>query len=298
MLYDVSIRVKYRYDANVSASRDLVMLTPLDVANAQRVILSALTVDPKPDEWNGRRDFFGNNVVEIAFHEPHRDVTFALKARVERMASGPSLDLSPRLADLAGEIASHRSLAGRAPHHFVGASPRIPLAAETTRYARAVAGRAPSVLAAVVAVGEALHRDIAYRPGVTTVSTPLLDAFRARHGVCQDFTHIMIACLRGLAIPAGYVSGCLRTLPPPGEARLEGADATHAWVSAWCGAELGWVEYDPTNACLAGADHIVIAYGRDYGDVAPVRGVTRTAGGHSSDQAVDVIPVESAVATG
>jgi transglutaminase-like putative cysteine protease len=125
----------------------------------------------------------------------------------------------------------------------------------------------------------------------TTVETPATEAFAARHGVCQDFTHIMIIALRSLGIPAGYVSGYLRTLPPPGQERLEGADAMHAWVSAWCGPGVGWVEYDPTNAVFAGTDHIVVAYGRDYADVAPVRGAMRTAGGQTSSQSVDVAPV-------
>jgi transglutaminase-like putative cysteine protease len=101
----------------------------------------------------------------------------------------------------------------------------------------------------------------------------------------------MISCLRGVGIPAGYVSGFLRTIPPEGKPRLEGADAMHAWVRAWCGEEMGWIEFDPTNAVLAGEDHIVIARARDYFDVAPVRGVTRSAGAHTSSQAVDVVPV-------
>ncbi|WP_108662875.1 transglutaminase family protein [Acuticoccus kandeliae] len=293
MLYDVSIRVKYRYDSYVSASRDIVMLTPRDNVEAQRVLVTTLSIDPRPEEWSNRRDFFGNAAVDVAFYEPHRNVTFSLKARVERHAIEYGLDISPRLGDLAAEIAATRHLTDRAPHHFLGRSPRIPLPAETTRYARAVAEGTPSVFAAVLAVGKAIHRDMAYKPGATTVTTPLAEAFRKRQGVCQDFSHIMIACLRGLGIPAGYVSGCLRTTPPPGEARLEGADAMHAWVAAWCGSELGWIEYDPTNDILVGADHIVIGHGRDFSDVSPVRGVTRTAGTHTTVHAVDVVPVET-----
>ena len=104
---------------------------------------------------------------------------------------------------------------------------------------------------------------------------------------------MMIACLRGVGIPAGYVSGFLRTDPPPGQPRLEGADAMHAWVRAWCGWETGWIEYDPTNAVVAGTDHILVARGRDYGDVAPVKGVLRIAGEQTSEQAVDVVPVDA-----
>ena len=145
---------------------------------------------------------------------------------------------------------------------------------------------------AVLAVGRALHAEMRFDAEATEVDTTPREAFDARHGVCQDFTHVMIACLRGIGIPAGYVSGFLRTRPPPGKPRLEGADAMHAWVRAWCGREMGWIAYDPTNAMPEGEDHIVAARGRDYSDVAPVRGVTRSAGGHETTQAVDVIPLE------
>ena len=150
-----------------------------------------------------------------------------------------------------------------------------------------------TALDAVRAVGLALHRDMHFDPEATTVDTPPAEAFARRHGVCQDFAQVMIACLRGVGIPAGYVSGFLRTNPPPGQPRLEGADAMHAWVRAWCGWQAGWVEFDPTNAISAGTDHIVVARGRDYGDVAPVKGVLRIAGEQKTEHAVDVIPVDA-----
>ena len=128
------------------------------------------------------------------------------------------------------------------------------------------------------------------------VDTPLEEAFSLRRGVCQDFTHIQICALRSLGIPAGYVSGFLRTFPPPGQPRLEGADAMHAWVRAWVGKQVGWIEFDPTNDQFAGTDYIIIGHGRDYGDVAPVKGAVRSAGGHRTQQAVDVIPLEDAPA--
>ena len=132
-----------------------------------------------------------------------------------------------------------------------------------------------------------------FDPDATTVDTPPAEAFARRHGVCQDFAQVMIACLRGIGIPAGYVSGFLRTNPPPGKPRLEGADAMHAWVRAWCGWQTGWVEFDPTNAIPAGTDHIVAARGRDYGDVAPVKGILRIAGDQTTEHAVDVLPVDA-----
>ncbi len=126
-----------------------------------------------------------------------------------------------------------------------------------------------------------------------TVDTTTAQAFALKRGVCQDFSHVMITALRSLGIPAGYVSGYLRTLPPPGKERLEGADAMHAWVRIWCGGLAGWVEYDPTNDIQAGTDHIVVGYGRDYADVAPVIGALKSYGRQQTLQAVDVIPVEA-----
>ena len=142
--------------------------------------------------------------------------------------------------------------------------------------------------------GRALNAEMTFDAEATDVDTSPREAFAQRRGVCQDFTHVMIAALRGIGIPAGYASGFLRTFAPPGKPRLEGADAMHAWVQAWVGQDMGWVEFDPTNNQPAGVDYITIGYGRDYSDVAPVRGALRSAGGHESKQAVDVIPLEEA----
>ena len=194
-------------------------------------------------------------------------------------------------AALAGDAAAIRSLAPDAPHHFLAASPRLPEEPEFRDYAHAALPPGAGAAEAVEAVGLALNRDMAFDAGATEVDTPALEAFRRRRGVCQDFTHAMIACLRALGIPAGYVSGFLRTVPPPGRPRLQGADAMHAWVRAWCGRDAGWVEYDPTNACLAGDGHVTVARGRDYSDVAPVKGVLRSAGSQTSRHEVTMTPV-------
>jgi transglutaminase-like putative cysteine protease len=151
-----------------------------------------------------------------------------------------------------------------------------------------------------------MHRirdDFRFDAKATTVSTPLAEAFALRAGVCQDFAHVMIAGLRGLGLPAAYVSGYLRTRPPPGRPRLRGADASHAWVALWCGAdhgagegigEGGWIGLDPTNACVVRDDHIVVARGRDYGDVAPIDGIVASAGAQKLTVEVDVIPEDEA----
>jgi transglutaminase-like putative cysteine protease len=294
MLYDISLRMAYRYDFSADAGRHIARLVPADIPGEQRLVAGSLNIVPKPDEWVNFVDFFGNSCVEVGFDHPHSEIVFAVQSRVERYPAGEILDISPTLAGLADELFAWRDIGGTSPHNFLCASPRVPIEQATTDYARAVAAGRPSVLEIVKAVGLALHEDMRFDPKATTVSTPMIEAFERRHGVCQDFSHVMIACLRGAGIPAGYVSGFLRTIPPKGEERLEGADAMHAWVRAWCGAELGWMEFDPTNAMTAGEDHVVVARGRDYFDVSPIKGTMRTSGPQSSTHSVDVIPVREA----
>ncbi len=291
MIYDIRLTIEYVYRAPVAGGRHVLYMTPSQ-ASSQRVITSLLDITPAPDERIAMTDFFGNTAVEVAFRAPHAEIAFRLRARVERIAPEDKPDISPALPALASELAGLRSLAADSPHHFLADSPRVRAQPEFEAYARAqVADDKQTVCAIVASIGQALDRDLTFDPGSTNVDTPPEEAFAARHGVCQDFTHIMIACLRSIGIPAGYVSGFLRTRPPPGEERLEGADAMHAWVRAWCGGATGWVEYDPTNGIWVKDQHIAVAHGRDYGDVAPVRGVVRTSGGQTSKQAVDVMPL-------
>ncbi len=291
MLYDIGLRISYQYQAPAAGGRHILYMTPADLPG-QRAITSLLEITPRPDERSARTDFFGNTLVEVAFRAPHAEIEFKVRSRVERTLAIAGEDASTPIDDLSAEIASLRSLASDSPHHFLADSPRVRVRPEFRAYAlEQILPEMMTTWQVVEAIGRALDRDMTFDPGSTNVDTPPEEAFARRHGVCQDFTHIMIACLRAIGIPAGYVSGFLRTLPPPGQPKLEGADAMHAWVRAWCGAKAGWIEYDPTNGMPISDQHIVVAYGRDYGDVAPVRGVIRTAGGQSSSQAVDVTPL-------
>lgn len=291
MLYDVGLRIAYTYASPAAGSRHVLYMTPADLPGRQRAITSLLEITPQPDERIARTDFFNNTLVEAVFRGSHAEISFRLRSRVERLPDPRNADPSALLPDLAAEIASNRSLAADAPHHFTGDSPRVRATPEFGAYARRQIAPNMTVLRIVEAIGQALDRDMNFDPDATDVNTPPEEAFARRHGVCQDFSHIMIGCLRAIGVPAGYVSGFLRTHPPPGQPRLEGADAMHAWVRAWCGEATGWVEYDPTNGIFVDVDHIVVAHGRDYGDIAPVRGVVRIAGSQTSTQSVDVVPL-------
>lgn len=291
MLYDISLRITYRYDHPANAGRHLLRVMPADLPGEQRRLSGTLVVSPASGEQMGFRDFFGNEVMRLSLASAHEELSVTVRARMDRSTPKPRADDSPPMDALRDVIARQLTLDGSSPHHFVFPSARVPNSSMLRDFARAVIPEHVTTLRAVFALGEALYEELIFDPDATTVDTPAEEAFVARRGVCQDFAHIMIGCLRGVGIPAGYVSGFLRTEPPPGCARLDGADAMHAWVRAWCGPTLGWVEYDPTNGVAVRDDHVVVARGRDYSDVAPVRGVLRTAGYQRSIHLVDMVPL-------
>ncbi|MCA0042250.1 transglutaminase family protein [Celeribacter litoreus] len=297
MLYDLGLTITYSYASPSDRARTILRLLPANVPGVQTVRQRLLEIMPLPEERRDGRDFFGNETSMVAWHSPISELSLKVTAQVERFEPAPLFDFSPPLEQLPQELAGLQSLDPEAPHHFRCASPRVSTFDEITAYAKECLTDGVTVLGAIEAVGRALHKDMKFDAEATDVDTPLQDAFEKRHGVCQDFAHIMISALRGIGIPAAYASGFLRTFAPPGQPRLEGADAMHAWVRAWAGNQMGWVEFDPTNDQFAGGDYITIGYGRDYGDVAPVRGAMRSSGEHTTTQAVDVIPHEDAVAS-
>jgi transglutaminase-like putative cysteine protease len=179
------------------------------------------------------------------------------------------------------------------PAHFVFPSRQVSLDPEIRDYARASFPPGRPILDGALDLMRRIKTDFVYEAGVTTVSTTPPMSFALRRGVCQDFAHIMISGLRGLGLATAYVSGYLRTVQGPDDVRLEGADAMHAWVQVWCGADAGWYGLDPTNNVLAGHDHVVLAVGRDYSDVAPIGGVVFGSGEQTIDVAVSVTPIVS-----
>jgi transglutaminase-like putative cysteine protease len=294
MLYDVSLHIGYIYDSPVSGGRHIVRVLPLSISGRQRLVAGTLSVLPQPGERSNMTDFFDNPATMILFRNLHESLDLKMQARVHVDSLDPSPDFSPPVTGLAEDIAGYWSLDGSSPHHFIDASPRLPQSPEIADYAKRIIMPGMTVREAATAICARIHADFTYDPEATTVDTTPREAFKLKRGVCQDFSHVMILALRSLGIPAGYVSGFLRTIPPPGKERLEGADAMHAWVRFWCGRINGWMELDPTNDIPAGSDHIVVAYGRDYSDVAPVIGILKGYGSHDTKQAVDVIPVKQA----
>lgn len=293
MLYDITMKITYAYEVGASGARHVVRVLPLTLPRGQRLIAGSLAIDPQPEERTDFIDFFGNPASSISFRKSHTELEIRMQARVQVDALPEQADISPDIARIADETFECWTLAPDSPHHFLGDSPRLLSSPDIGKWAHTLVRPGMSVRQAAATICSAIHSQFTYVPGATKVNTPAAEAFKLRKGVCQDFAHIMIVALRSLDIPAGYVSGFLRTIPPPGKERLEGADAMHAWVRVWCGRDAGWMEWDPTNDMMAGTDHIRVAYGRDYSDVAPVIGILKIYGGHKTDQAVDVVPVRA-----
>lgn len=292
MIYDVRHETAYTYAAPVPFGRHLLRLMPVD-RPGQRVLAAALTIAPTPAEWEEGRDFFDNAVTRVAIETPHEGLVITVRARIEiTPPAAPDPAATPTVAEVRAAAFDLDDFGPHSPVHQLYPSRIVSLPSAIRDYAAESCPDDRPVLAAVDELMRRIHADFTYEPGATDVKTLPLMAFEMRRGVCQDFAHVMIAGLRGLGIPAAYVSGYLRTSPPPGRPRLEGADATHAWVSVWCGAEAGWIGLDPTNALITGEDHLVSAVGRDYADVAPVAGVIVGSGGQRLKVGVDVVPVE------
>ena len=290
MLYRIRLRIDYEYERPVAHGRHLICVMPKSIPDVQTVKDSRLEITPAPDERIDRYDHFGNAVTEIGFRTRHSGIAVAMDAHVDRQ-NVPPPQPEVALSDLPGVLARSRDVLADAPLNFLAPSPRVTMDPAISDFARSAVVQGAAVSEVVLAVGQAIHNHMTFDPEATEVSTPANVAFEDRRGVCQDFSHIMLAALRSLKVPCCYVSGYLRTLPPKGMPRLEGADAMHAWVRAWCGPETGWIEYDPTNETIAGEDHIAAAIGRDYSDVSPIKGILRTSGGQKSRQRVDVTPI-------
>jgi transglutaminase-like putative cysteine protease len=293
MIYDVRQDTTYRYASPVAYAREVLRLTPID-RPGQRVHASALEIEPAPMARREGYDFFGNRMTWVELDEPHETMSVRVVARVAvAPLPVPEADATPPWETVRDAAFASRDLSRHSPTHYLFASRQVSLDPEIRAYAAESFPVGRPVLAGALDLMRRIKTDFVYEIGATTAATTPPMSFALRRGVCQDFAHVMISGMRGLGLPAGYVSGYLRTTHSPGEVRLEGADAMHAWVLAWCGEEAGWCGLDPTNGIFAGSDHIVLAIGRDYADVAPVGGVIFASGSQRLDVAVSVTPVAS-----
>lgn len=291
----VRYRVKHvtevRYDALVKLARFNLRLKPAPWSG-QTLLDYRLDVSPAPKTIIEESGPFVVNVSRLSLDKPTAQlvVTSEFTVDVDRPPPDPGT-AAPTVAEVRRDALKARGLSAAEPAPYLFASPIAAMAPEIGDWASSHLATDNDIVSAALALMKAVHSEFTYDSTATSVKTPPLEAFRQRHGVCQDFTHVMIIALRQFGVPAGYVSGYLRTIPPQGRPSLVGADATHAWVNVWCGTELGWIGFDPTNAMLAGNDHIFTAMGRDFADVSPVDGVFIGGRGQRMKVAVEVTPL-------
>jgi transglutaminase-like putative cysteine protease len=294
MIYDIRQTTTYDYASKVAFAHHVLRLMPINRPR-QRVHAAALEIFPLPVERREGFDFFGNHVTWIALEEPHDSLSIRVAARVAvELPIDPSAPATPAWEQVRADVMMTSDLGAASPAHFLFPSRQVSLDPEIADYARASFPAGRPIFEGAADLMARIKADFIYEIGATSVATTPSTAYALRRGVCQDFAHIMISGLRGIGLPAAYVSGYLRTVPKEGRARLEGADAMHAWVMVWCGEAAGWCGFDPTNAILVGDDHVTLAVGRDYSDIAPIAGVVFASGGQHLEVAVDVIPVEPA----
>jgi transglutaminase-like putative cysteine protease len=289
--YRLSHRTSYDYEDSVSVSHHVVRLTPRAL-DGQTCQWNEISILPKPAVVSEQIDYFGNAVTFFTLEEPHdRLIVEATSEAQVAMRNPPDFAGSMHWEFVRDNLASDHSNAGLDAYQFVFDSRRAEANPKLYSYARESFPDERPLLEGVSDLMQRIHEDFRFDTEATEVTTPVETFFEKRRGVCQDFAHLQIACLRTMGLPARYVSGYLRTLPPPGRPRVVGADASHAWCSAWCPG-VGWVDFDPTNNCLPSDGHITVAWGRDYSDVSPIHGVLLGGARHKLEVEVDVAPIE------
>jgi transglutaminase-like putative cysteine protease len=292
MIYRIVHRTTYKYKYPVSVGNHVACLKPRTLQNHQ-LARNELRIQPFPATRTERVDYFGNLLCFFTVQEPHKELVVESRSEVIMEGNATSWpQQSLPWEEAARLLPDDHSPAGLEAYQFGFESPRIRIRPEFASYAFQSFTPGRPMPDALLDLTARIHRDFRFDSKVTNVRTPTEEVFRKRRGVCQDFAHLQIACLRSLNIAARYVSGYLRTYPPPGQPRLVGADASHAWVSAYCPG-IGWLDIDPTNNVVPSNGHVTLAWGRDYGDVSPLRGLILGGGAHTLKVAVDMEPLDS-----
>jgi transglutaminase-like putative cysteine protease len=289
---NVHHETRYRYHGQVQHAYHLACLKPLK-SPQQDLLHHELYIDPIPDSRSQHLDCFGNTVECFSFHRDHKHLQVTASSTVKRKCSLPD---DPGMQDVAWRDLQN-ALSYRAGGGYVCAaefkyeSPFVPFLDLVKCYAEEVFHEVPGLIEASLRLSQRIHQEFSYLPQSTEIATPLDAVFRMKKGVCQDFSHLMIGAIRSLGLSARYVSGYLLTQPVPGQVKRRGVDASHAWVAVYCpGLDYPWLELDPTNDSIVAEDYVVLAYGRDFGDVSPLRGVIHAAGGHDLEVGVTVEP--------
>lgn len=291
MIYKIRHKTHYAYKNAVSVGSHAVYLTPRSSLH-HRCIKNEVKVTPKPAARSERVDYFGNVIKFFTIQESHED--FELEAYSEVILDGQKAawpTAAPSWDEIVKGLPSDKSPSGLDAYQFVFESPRVRPNADFAAYAAPSFPKGRPITEALLDFTDRINKEFRFDSKATTVTTRSEEVLSKRRGVCQDFAHLQVACLRSIGVPARYVSGYLRTFPPPGRARLIGADASHAWISVYC-PNYGWLDVDPTNNVIPSDGHVTLAWGRDYSDVAPVRGVILGGRDHKLDVGVDMEPVE------
>lgn len=288
MIYRIRHHTVYSYSEDVSLCHNLAHLLPRP-APRQLSRACQLLIQPQPEVLNDAVDYFGNPVTFFTLQEPHRELTITAQHITEVVPPAPPVD--PQGPPWEEACAALPGILEAYP--FVFDSRYVRSTADLADYARPSFPAGRQLLDAALDLTRRIHAEFRYDPKATTIATPLKEVLTRRSGVCQDFAHLAIGCLRARGLAARYVSGYLCTAPPPGQERLVGADASHAWLSVFCPGQ-GWIDLDPTNNVVPADKHIQLAWGRDYDDVSPIKGVILGGGKHEVRVAVDVVPGERA----
>ncbi len=287
MKYAITHTTGYTYSDPASLSQNELFLHPRNTS-CQTVIQSNLSILPEPQYRHRRRDFFGNTVDVFMVQHPHDELVVQATSVVQTsVQKTPDPSQTPPWETVAQRLASDGHQADFEALPFLFASPLINLSPQTASYGEVSFAPGTPVLAGALHLMQRIYSEFSYDKTASTVDTTVDQIITNRKGVCQDFAHLTISCLRSLGLAARYVSGYLETLPTPGKPKLVGSDASHAWVSIFL-PDYGWVDFDPTNNLVVGESHITLAWGRDYGDVAPVKGVVMGGGKHRLTVNVDV----------
>lgn len=284
--YRIRHRTVYEYTGRIDLCHSLAHLAARP-DSGQRMLEHSLHISPRPDFQSERTDYFGNPVHHFSIQQSHKSLDVISEMLVEKDGGEPVL---PDSAAGLEEIRTHhrrRDDSGILLSNYLLPTSSCPFLESVHSYMQPSLHPSETVPAIVADLMSRVYHDFDYTPGATGTHTPLAEVMKQKKGVCQDFSHVMLAALRSVGIPARYVSGYLETLPPPGKEKLQGADASHAWIEAWT-PESGWIGFDPTNNRLPGSQHTKICHGRDYFDVQPVRGIFLGSGRQSLRVEVDV----------